>query len=154
MSVIEDIITNCESCGSPFAQPFDPGKRRQYCGSACRQRAYRARGGRASGTRYESASARRRREQEEAFAREEARREQDRQRKQRQRTGGRGQDTSHRPEWCQPGAGAFTDTSRQAKARNRAGLLYDRAEHAGTPAAEASACREAAERIRAQHNLI
>lgn len=152
---VSDIITStCKGCGRHFTQPDDPGKKRQFCSAACKQRDYRQRGGRASGTRYESESARRRREEQEAFAREEARREQERQRSRQRRGGQRGHDTSHRPDWCQPGAGTFTDTPAQAKGRHRAGLLYDRAEHAGTPAEEPTACREAAERIRKTHNLI
>jgi hypothetical protein len=143
--------TDCRSCAREFFQAADPGKRKEYCSAACRQRAYRARGGRASGTRRESASARARREEQEAYAREEARREQERQRSQRRR--GHQQDTSHRPDWCQPEYGIFTDTKDQAKARARCGLLFDRALHPQTGAEAADACIKAAQRIARRHNL-
>jgi hypothetical protein len=143
------IETECESCGVTFEQPYDPGKRRQYCSNACRQRAYRARGGRASGTRYQSDSARARREYEEAFAREEARRERERQRSQ-QRRGARNHDTSHRPHWCHE---RHTDSAEQRKMRAKAALLMDRACHASTPEHEANAARVMADRIRAKYGL-
>jgi hypothetical protein len=37
------IWQDCKRCGTPFAQPYDPGPRRQFCSNACRQSAYRAR---------------------------------------------------------------------------------------------------------------
>jgi Protein of unknown function (DUF2786) len=37
------IFTDCEHCGTTFSQPYDPGRRRVYCGDACKQAAYRRR---------------------------------------------------------------------------------------------------------------
>jgi len=37
------IYTDCEHCGTTFSQPYDPGRRRVYCGDACKQAAYRRR---------------------------------------------------------------------------------------------------------------
>jgi hypothetical protein len=37
------IWRDCQHCGTPFAQPDDPGRKRRYCSSACRPGAYRAR---------------------------------------------------------------------------------------------------------------
>jgi hypothetical protein len=37
------IWTDCEHCGTPFGQPYDPGRRRRYCSGRCRTAAYRAR---------------------------------------------------------------------------------------------------------------
>jgi hypothetical protein len=63
------IWQDCERCGAPFAQPYDPGRRRQFCSNACRQSAYRVR------VRY-AKSAREQREREEQARRwqEESRR--------------------------------------------------------------------------------
>lgn len=41
----------CEACGARLPRSTDNrGRERAYCNAACKQRAYRARGGRASGT--------------------------------------------------------------------------------------------------------
>jgi hypothetical protein len=41
----------CDQCNQPLPRPLaGPGRRQQYCSHACRQKAYRQRGGRASGT--------------------------------------------------------------------------------------------------------
>jgi len=37
------IWSDCEHCGTPFAQPYDPGRRRRCCCGRCRTAAYRAR---------------------------------------------------------------------------------------------------------------
>jgi hypothetical protein len=42
---------NCAECGQRLPRPIPgPGRTQQYCNHACRQKAYRRRGGRASGT--------------------------------------------------------------------------------------------------------
>lgn len=142
------LSSTCETCGVTFLQPDDPGRRREYCSNACRQRAYRARGGRASGTRRESARARARREEQEAWAREEARRERDRQRKARER--GRDSAPGAVPDWCRPRS---SDDARTAKRRATCRALLERAGHPGTNAHEASACRDKAEAMRARYGL-
>ncbi len=41
----------CDQCGQPLPRPLPgPGRSQQYCSRACQQKAYRQRGGRASGT--------------------------------------------------------------------------------------------------------
>lgn len=39
----DTIYARCPGCGQRFEQPFDPGRRREYCSNACRQRSYRNR---------------------------------------------------------------------------------------------------------------
>ena len=39
------ISTVCRQCAGTFTQPDDPGRRAEFCSNACRQKAYRARGG-------------------------------------------------------------------------------------------------------------
>lgn len=143
----EWIASDCRQCGVTFQQPYDPGRRREFCSNACRQKAYRARGGRASGT--HRASARQQREWQEAWAREEARKEQERQRAKARR--GRGEKTpSGMPTWVFRQA---RDSAEQEKRRRRCYLLFTRALHEGTDEHEAQACRDAAERIRARYGL-
>jgi hypothetical protein len=141
----------CAQCGRPNPQPYDPGSYREYCSNACRQRAYRARGGRASGTRYESAGSRARREQEEAWAREEERKERERQRSYRRRYGFDEPAPEGMPGWCT--SRPPTDTPQQRRARERAYKLFTRAMHKGTGKDEAETCRLMAEKIRAKHGL-
>jgi hypothetical protein len=40
----------CGQCGQTLPRPLPTGRSMQYCSHACRQKAYRQRGGRASGT--------------------------------------------------------------------------------------------------------
>jgi hypothetical protein len=41
----------CDQCGQQLPRPLPgPGRTQQYCSRACQQKAYRQRGGRASGT--------------------------------------------------------------------------------------------------------
>jgi hypothetical protein len=146
----------CPVCGREFGQPNDPGRKRTYDTDACRQRAYRERGGRASGTRPESARQRQRREEAEAWAREEAAREAERQRSERRqkRADERAQqarrESAPDDRWSWPVAG---DDAATAKRRRTCGLLLDRARHASTPPAEAAACRERAEQMRERYGL-
>jgi hypothetical protein len=50
-------VDNCAGCRQPLPRrPQGAGRRRIYCSPACRQRAYRARGGRASGNSRRGAS--------------------------------------------------------------------------------------------------
>jgi hypothetical protein len=37
------IWRDCEHCGRAFSQPDDPGRKRRFCGDACKQAAYRRR---------------------------------------------------------------------------------------------------------------
>lgn len=155
MSAAETIYTQCRACGVHFGQPNDPGRKRVFCSSACRQRDYRARGGRASGTRYESARSRQRRAEQEAWAEQEARREQERQRKARERAhdsarAGRRGERIPTPEWTHPRAG---DSREKAKYRQKCHYLYARAHHGSTGPEEAAAAKEAAERLRVKYRL-
>lgn len=55
-------VMTCEECGGELPEPYSAlGRPRLFCSDACRQRAYRGRGGVASGT---TGAERRRREQE------------------------------------------------------------------------------------------
>ena len=57
----------CDQCGQPLPRPLaGPGRTQQYCNHACQQKAYRQRGGRASGT----TGAQRRRQQQAAKQRD------------------------------------------------------------------------------------
>jgi hypothetical protein len=56
----------CDQRGQPLPRPLaGPGRLQQYCSHACRQKAYRKRAGRASGT---TGAQRRRQAQEQAGA--------------------------------------------------------------------------------------
>jgi hypothetical protein len=41
--MVTTIYTDCAHCGTTFAQPDDPGRKRRFCSGACRTAAYRAR---------------------------------------------------------------------------------------------------------------
>jgi len=44
-------VRKCAECGQRLPRPYsDEGRPATYCSPACRQKAYRSRGGRASGT--------------------------------------------------------------------------------------------------------
>jgi len=44
-------VSTCEQCGIQLSRPLPgAGRRMIFCSAACRQKAYRARGGHASGT--------------------------------------------------------------------------------------------------------
>jgi hypothetical protein len=151
MTATQTIYAECPTCSRTFGQPDDPGRKRRYCSDACRQRAYRARGGRASGTRQQSPGARQRQAEQEAWAEQEAARERDRQRKARAR--GRPAEQIPVPDWTRPEFGTFTDTPDMAKKRAMCFLLYCRANHDGADPTEAAACRDKAEKIRARYGL-
>jgi len=146
-----ETVCGC-GCGVTFRQLRDPGREREYLNNAHKQRAYRARNPHRShsGTRKESASARARREQEEAWAREEARKERERQRSQERRTGRSYKFGDGVPSWCFAKAG---DDTAAAKRRRTCKLLYERATHPSTPEAEATACREKAEKMGARYGF-
>jgi hypothetical protein len=83
--MVATIYTDCAHCGTTFAQPDDPGRKRRFCSGACRTAAYRARK-----RRQEQAEHKRQRRAHEQ-AREQARRQreredQERRRRQRART--------------------------------------------------------------------
>lgn len=148
---VEWVTTLCGcGCGVTFRQLRDPGREREYLNNAHKQRAYRARNPHKShsGTRRESASARARREQEEAWAREQARKERERQRSARRDR--RDPKVGTVPPWCYDRAG---EDASHAKWRRTCKLLYQRATHPSTNEAEATACREKAEKIKARHGL-
>jgi len=42
--------SRCEQCGQRLPRPLPTGRPMSYCSPACRQKAYRARGGQTSGT--------------------------------------------------------------------------------------------------------
>lgn len=142
----------CRQCWQEFEQPFDPGRTREYCSNACRQKSYRARGGRASGTHRPSPRAEQKRREQEAWAADEARKERERQRSRERRAtpGARGAERIVTPEWTLP---RWQDTPAQAKKREVCRLLYVRALHEGTDAPEAQACQQAADKIRARYGL-
>jgi hypothetical protein len=149
---VEWVETLCScGCGVTFRQLRDPGREREYLNNAHKQRAYRARNPHKnhSGTRTESAGARRRREEREAWARQEAAREEERQRSYKRRTGERWR-SEGTPLWCYPKAGEPRD---QAKRRRTTKLLYDRACHDATNEHEAEACRDRAEEMRTKYGL-
>lgn len=148
MSADEKITTTCMCCGVTFQQPNDPGRKRVYCSSACRQRVYRARNG-VTGHEARQRSKAQERERAEREAREqERRRAEDAARARARRERERARTTQAAPSWARPNS---RDTAAQARSRMRAAKLWERAEHRGTPAAEAKACRERAEAIRAKH---
>jgi hypothetical protein len=41
--MVTTIYTDCAHCGTTFAQPDDPGRKRRFCSGRCRTAAYRAR---------------------------------------------------------------------------------------------------------------
>lgn len=142
------VTSVCAGCGVTFEQPADPGRRRLYHDNACRQRAYRARGGRASGTRTSKAQQEQRRAEEEAWAEAQAKRERERERSQRRR--GRGEERLDVPDWCRPVA---ADAPDRARKRTTCEALMKRAAHAGTPEAEARECRKKAQTLRVIYAL-
>lgn len=148
VSYRETIQTTCRQCGVTFLQVDDPGRKREFCSNACRQRAYRARGGRASGTRRETPGARRRREEREAWAKQKAQQEA---RNERRRTSPPppADERPRTPGWV---FSADTDPYKRAK-RRVCRLLWERASHRSTPEAEATACRERAEEMRVRYGL-
>lgn len=145
------ITRTCPRCGGRFTQPDDPGRKRVFCSGACRQADYRARTGK-SGHEARSQARRSAREQAEQQARdqqeqrEQRAREQARSRRQRARRDSYGTSS----DWWSP---RTTDTAAQAKARATCARLMERAEHSRTPEAEAQACREKADAIRAKKGL-
>lgn len=147
---METITTTCAGCGVTFQQPDDPGRKRQFHDNACRQRVYRARHGL---TGHEAQQQRRRAEQAQrarAEREERRRREEHAARERARRARERARAQSAGPDWTRP---HHADTPTQARARVRAAKLLERANHRGTGAHEANACREKAETIRQRHNL-
>jgi hypothetical protein len=134
------IDTTCRRCGVTFQQANDPGRKRQFCGNACRQADYRARAGK---TGHEAAQERARKEQE--------RREQDA-RRARERRAKEARDQAHRAgaDWTAPN---HRDTPAQARARAMCRKLMDRAAHVRSQGHEADLAREKAAAIRAKHGL-
>jgi Protein of unknown function (DUF2786) len=153
------IWQDCERCGTPFAQPYDPGRRRQFCSNACRQSAYRAR------VRY-AKQAREQREREEQARRwqEEARRsEEEARRRERARQRSHRQPPPHagtsRPgSWCGACGGtraAHTfhhDDAAHERAHRRYKALRRKAASTSFPE-EAAACRSKAEQLRTKYGL-
>jgi len=155
------IWTDCEHCGAPFGQPYDPGRRR-FCSGACRTAAYRAR--------------KRRQQQQEQRQREERQRrtsqDQDRQanddawwkaRDRYQRARARSQQpphagTSHPGTWCDPCGGMrgphtyHHDDAAHQRARRRWEGLHAKAASTSFPH-EANACRAKAEALRDKYGL-
>jgi hypothetical protein len=156
--MVSTIYTDCEHCGTTFAQPYDPGRRRRFCSGRCRTAAYRAR------KRQEQAERERQRERYEQ-AREHARRQREDQehaRRQRQRA------RSHQPPphagtsrpgtWCGACGGlrASHTYHHDDDAHERARRRYEglRAKAASTNfGPEADACNAKAEQIRDKYGL-
>lgn len=141
----------CAECGGPNLQPDDPGRWREFCSSACKQRAYRRRhpGKSHSGTRYDSPGARQRRAEREAWAEFEAAKERERQRSERRRAATPPPPRENPPGWVY--AGDLDAAKRKKRAVCR--LLWERAAHRSTPAPEAELCKERAEEIRRRYGL-
>lgn len=142
----------CRQCWQEFEQPIDPGRSREYCSNRCRQKSYRERGGRASGTHKPSPKAEQKRREEEAWAADEARKERERQRSRDRRAAaaGRAEERIVTPEWTLP---RWQDTPEQAKKREICRLLFVRVAHGGTPIPEAKTCEEKAKQLRARYEL-
>lgn len=152
MGNTDTIYSQCLNCGVTFRQPDDPGRRREYHSNACRQQAYRARGGRASGTHKPSPSAEQRRAEQESWAADQARRERERERSEQRRNArtGRAQEQIPTPEWTHA---TSTDSAAQAKYRRICNLLMRRAAHDSTNAHEAHQCQQKAQTIRTRYGL-
>lgn len=135
----ETIYRTCPACGVTFGQPNDPGRKRTYCGDACRQAAYRQRTGR---TGHEASRARK--------ARDDARREEEarRARERRARDRARAQQAPGFPSWLQPKAADDATTLRR-KARAR--KLWERSTHPGTNGHEALACHDKLMEMKARY---
>jgi hypothetical protein len=139
------IWRDCEHCGMEFSQPDDPGRKRRFCGDACKQAAYRRR--------------KRQAEQQRRY-REWTSQQREEQARQRQR--------AHRPPphagssragpfcgACGGHRGPHTTHHDQA-AHERAWRRYEglRAKAAATGfAEEAAACQAKAEQLRAKYGL-
>jgi hypothetical protein len=146
------IWRGCEHCGRAFSQPDDPGRKRRFCGDACKQAAYRAR------KRYAD-QARRRAEEEGARRAREERRRRDEYARQRQRAHRPPHAGSSRPGpfcgACGGHRGPHTTHHDQA-AHERARRPYEglRAKAAATGfAEEAAACQAKAQQLRAKYGL-
>lgn len=136
----DTIATTCKTCGVTFHQLADPGRRRVFCSGACRQKDYRQRTG-----------ANPNRARDERKAREDDRRREDA-RRARERRARQAQEEAERAgaTWTRP---RTSDSTGMARSRARCRKLLERANHPKTPEHEATACREAAERIRKAKGL-
>jgi hypothetical protein len=146
------IWRDCEHCGRAFSQPDDPGRKRRFCGDACKQAAYRAR-------KRHADQARRRAEEEAARRAREERRQRDEQARQRRAHRPPPHAGSSRPGpfcgACGGHRGPHTSHHDQA-AHERARRRYEglRAKAASTGfAEEAAACQAKAEQLRARYGL-
>jgi hypothetical protein len=153
------IWTDCERCGTSFSQPYDPGRRRQFCSNACRQAAYRRRKKRA-----EQAERERQRRFYEA-GREHARRQrEDEERRQRERARRRASQppphagTSRPGTWCGACGGTrgphtfHHDNDAHERAWRRYEALRRKAASTTFPE-EAAACQAKAEQLRGKYGL-
>jgi hypothetical protein len=145
------IWSDCEHCGTPFGQPYDPGRRRRYCSGRCRTAAYRAR-------------KRHQQQHEQEQEQRERQRREDTGRRQRERARARSQQppphagTSRPGTWCGPCGGVrgphtyhHDDTAHQRARCRYEGL---RAKAAGTSFPnEADACRAKADAMRDKYGL-
>lgn len=152
---MDTIKTVCPGCGTTFRQLNDPGRRAQYCGARCRQKAYRQRSGKdgneARRQRQEQAAQQAREEQaRREQAREESARERRNEQARERRRRARQQSYGTASDWWSP---RTTDTAAKAKARATCARLMERAEHSKTNEHEAAACREKAETIRKKKGL-
>jgi hypothetical protein len=149
------IWQDCERCGKPFAQPYDPGRRRQFCSNACRQAAYRARVRHAKQAREQSEE-QARRWQEEARRAEEEARQRSRQRSRRQPPPHAG--TSRPGSWCGACGGMRAehtfhhDDAAHERARRRYEALRRKADSTTYPE-EAAACNAKADQLRDKYGL-
>jgi hypothetical protein len=146
------IWRDCEHCGREFSQPDDPGRKRRFCGDACKQAAYRAR-------KRHAEQARRRAEEEAARQAREERRRRDEQARQRRAHQPPPHAGSSRPgPFCGACGGhrgphtAHHDQAAHERARRRYEGLRAKAASTGF-AEEAAACRVKAEQLRAKYGL-
>jgi hypothetical protein len=142
------IWSDCEHCGTPFGQPYDPGRRRRFCSSRCRTAAYRAR---------------KRHQQQEQAQRERQHRE-DTGRRQRERARQRASQppphagTSRPGTWCSACGGVrgphtfHHDDQAHQRARRRYEGLRAKAASTSYPH-EADACRMKADAMRDKYGL-
>jgi hypothetical protein len=145
--------SDCEHCGTPFDQPYDPGRRRRFCSGACRTAAYRARKRR----QQQQEERQRQRRQQRASSEDQGRRQRERAR-QRASQPPPHAGTSRPGAWCGPCGGIrgphtyHHDDQAHQRARRRYEGLRAKAASTSYPH-EADACHAKAEAMRDKYGL-
>jgi hypothetical protein len=156
------IWRDCQHCGTPFAQPNDPGRKRRFCSGACRTGAYRAR------KRHQEQADHERQRRAQEQARQDARRQRDQQDQQQRRQRERARQRASQPPphagtsrpgtWCGPCGGLrgphtyHHDDQAYQRARRRYEGLSAKAAGTSYPH-EADACHAKAEALRDKYGL-